>query len=463
MHNSTLHGVLEAFAADAAGQLAAETASGAEVPFEVIEEPGARASLYCYRPLTGAFIRERLGLLTALPTYTPAARSLADLPGVDAYLRQRGESRIPGEPRERADAALRVFLSFVFAERSEFGFDPVRFEQAYGELERALYEGRCVATVIAPLLGLALEPSTRELPLGDGLALVRGDVFSDAPADAVWGDTEEPHVLAVLTVAHERTARSPVSAARGRFRRILTALRLFERGGYALGPIAWTRTDTGAWRPVALGSSGRPRFVTFVSAEQEDELRAFCNLIARRAPTGGELAWALARFEMGCERVATIRGADGLSAGPAGAARAGGPRQRPSRPAARRDLRQAGGSACSGAADGARDIARAGGDSGSGAGGAGGRRAGRRARRAPPRADQGRALRALDRDLCAVADELLAEAATAAPAATAATAATAAAEPRAASLPSRPLPTRSRSRRPGVSSRQATTCKTWCF
>jgi hypothetical protein len=304
VHNTTLHATLEAFAADAAGQLAAATAGGAEIGFEVVEEPGARASLYCYRPLTGAFIRERLGMLSALPTYAPAARALAALEGVESYLRQRGEARIPGDARERADAALRAFLSYVFADRSEFGFDPARFEKAYAELERALYEGRCVATVIAPLLGLALESSTTELALGDGLSLMRGDVFGDAPADAVWGNGEEPNVLAVLTVTHDRTARSPVSTARGRFRRILTALRLFERGGYALGPVAWTRTDAGAWRPVALGSSGRPRFVTFISAEHEDELRAFCNLIARRAPTSGEVAWALARFEMGCERLA---------------------------------------------------------------------------------------------------------------------------------------------------------------
>ena len=304
MHNTTLHATLEAFAADAAGQLTAETAGGAEIPFEVVEEPGARASLYCYRPLTGAFIRERLGMLAALPTYAPAARALAAMDGVDAYLRQRGEPRIPGEARERADAALRAFLSNVFAERSAFGFDPAKFEKCYEELERALYEGRCVATVIAPMLGIALESSTKEIALGDGLSLMRGDAVPDAPAEAVWGHSEEPNVLAVLTVAHDRTARSPVSTARGRFRRILTALRLFERGGYALGPIAWTRTDTGAWRTVALGSSGRPRFVTFISAEHEDELRAFCNLIARRAPTSGELAWALARFEMGCERLA---------------------------------------------------------------------------------------------------------------------------------------------------------------
>jgi hypothetical protein len=304
VHNTTLHATLEAFAADAAGQLAAETASGAEIPFEVVEEPGARASLYCYRPLTGAFIRDRLGMLAALPTYAPAARALAALDGVEAYLRQRGEARIPGDARERADAALRAFLSYVFAERSEFGFDPAKFEKAYAELERALYEGRCVATVIAPLLGIALESSTKELALGDGLSLMRGDAVPDAPAEAIWGNGEEPNVLAVLTVAHDRTGRSPVSTARGRFRRILTALRLFERGGYALGPIGWARTDSGAWRMVALGSSGRPRFVTFISAEHEDELRAFCSLIARRAPTSGEVAWALARFEMGCERLA---------------------------------------------------------------------------------------------------------------------------------------------------------------
>ncbi len=304
MRNRPLHQLLEAFTTDAAMQLSADTARGAEVPFEVIEEPGVRAPLYCYRPLTGAFIRERLGLLAALPTYAPAARALTLLEGVDGYLREQGEQRIPTESRERADAALRTFLGSVFAERSDFGLDPLRFDTAYEELERALYDGRCVTTVIAPLLGVALDHGISELALGDGLSLVPGQALEDAPSDAVWGDGDEPNVLAVLRVAEDGAARSPVSIARMRFRRVLTALRLFERGGYALGPVAWARLDAGAWRTVSLGGSGRPRFVTFVSADQEDELRAFCNLIARRTPTGGELAWALARFEMGCERLA---------------------------------------------------------------------------------------------------------------------------------------------------------------
>ena len=39
-----------------------------------------------------------------------------------------------------------------------------------------------------------------------------------------------------------------------------------------------------------------------IAPEQEDELRAFCSLVSRRAPHGNELAWALRRFELGCER-----------------------------------------------------------------------------------------------------------------------------------------------------------------
>jgi hypothetical protein len=313
VRNLSLHEALEAFAADAASRLAEETAGGAEIPFELTEADGrpGRVPLYCYRPLTGTFIRERLGLLSALPSYAPAAQALAALDGVDAYLQERGERGIPDRPRDRADAALRSFLAGVFAERSEFGFDAERFELAYEELERTLYEGRCVTTVIAPLLGISLDPATAELPLGDGLSLVRGELLEDAPPEALWGAPgpdaaggEEPNVMVVLSVGQERPSPPPVSVARARFRRVLTALRLFERGGYALGPQAWTRTDAGAWRAVALGSSGRPRLVTLIGAAQEDELRAFCNLVARRTPTSGEVAWALGRFELGCERLA---------------------------------------------------------------------------------------------------------------------------------------------------------------
>jgi hypothetical protein len=305
MRNRMLHGLLEAFTEDAGLQLAAETANGAEVPFEVVEEPGSRSPLYCYRPLTSGFIRSRMGVIDRLPSYLPAARAVAAIDGIDAYLRRRGEPRVPPDGRERADAVLRSFLSAVYAETSAFGCQPEAFATAYAELEATLYEGRQVATVIVPLLGLALESD--EVALGEGISLARGESLPDVPPEAVWstpGEVEQGSVLAVLTVEGERIAGPPVTAARTRFRRLLRALRLFEAGPFALGPLAWARVDGGAWHVAPLGvapaRSGRGR--TLIAVAQEDELRAFCNLVARRTPRAGEVAWALSRYEMACER-----------------------------------------------------------------------------------------------------------------------------------------------------------------
>ena len=43
-----------------------------------------------------------------------------------------------------------------------------------------------------------------------------------------------------------------------------------------------------------------------MGAEEEDPLRAFCSLVSRRTPRSGALAWALRRFELGCERPAAF-------------------------------------------------------------------------------------------------------------------------------------------------------------
>ncbi len=303
MRNGTLHAALEAFTLDVSGSLQAERAEGAEVPFEVVEEAGGPTPLYCYRALTGEFISQRLGLLTALPTYAASVGVLERLDTTGAYLRQQGVRRVPAVARERAQVALELFLAAVFADRNQFEFDRGRFEAVFTELERALYEGRCVTTVLAPLFGVALDGATRKVVLGDGLALVRGDTFEEAPFEAVWGEGEAS-VLAVFTVVQDRRVPAPAALARSQLRRVVTALRLFEPGGFALGATAWMKVDTGGWRPLALHFSGRTGPPTVIAAEHEDELRGFFNLIWRRAAANGQLAWALARFEMAAERPA---------------------------------------------------------------------------------------------------------------------------------------------------------------
>jgi hypothetical protein len=303
MRHHPLHAALSAFAEEAAWQLTTATEEGAEIPFELVETRGARRDtpLYCYRPLTDTFIRERVGVLGRLPTYPPAAHALAAFDGVGDYLRAQGEPRVPIDPRERADAALRVFISRVFCDATEFVITHERLERAYLELQDALLDGRAEAVVVAPLLGLRL--MSAEVPMGQGLSLVRGDELEGAPPDAVWhANSDGPCVLVCLTVTSDPGAPAPISEAGVRFRRLLTALRLYDPVRVALGPVAWERTGAGPWSIASLATGGRAHGQLVIPASAEDELRAFCNLVARRTPRAGELAWALRRYELGCER-----------------------------------------------------------------------------------------------------------------------------------------------------------------
>ena len=303
MRNRSLQHALRAFADHAAFQLGADAAEGAGVPFEVVESGGGPSPLYCYRPLTGDFIAEHQASLARLPTYAPALRALEGVGGLEGYLELRGATRVPSEPAIRAEASLRYFLAAIWDGISEFELTGERFDRAYRELESAVFEARTLTTVVAPLLGLEL--GSGEVALAEGFAIVRGDALEDAPPDALrpLAGARPP---AFVTVAVDDTSEAAVSGAVHRLRGLLTALRLVDANAFALGAAAWARVDAGVWRVVPLsGTGGKPRGAAYRLAEdEEDELRGFVNLIARRLETSmrGELGWALRRFELGCER-----------------------------------------------------------------------------------------------------------------------------------------------------------------
>jgi hypothetical protein len=302
MRHRPLHSALRAFADDAAFALAKDVADGAEVPFELAAEGRPRRTqLYCYRPLTGAFIRERLGALVRLETYAPAARALESLDGLDVYLRARGEQRVPRDARDRADATLRVFLDRLFEDSTTFELVPERFDRAYAELEAVLSaKADPVATLVVGLPGLRL--ASAEVALSEGLLLCEAEAMPGAPEDAAWlgAVADEPNVLAVMTLAD----RAQADAAPDRLRRLVRALRLYDAGAVALAPVGWARLADGPWQLVDLhgGSPARASDPLTIAPEQEDELRAFVSLVDRRMPRGGELAWALRRFDLACER-----------------------------------------------------------------------------------------------------------------------------------------------------------------
>jgi hypothetical protein len=302
MHNRALHDSLAAFVEEAARQLADEVNGGAEVPFELIEQGSAHSPLYCYRPLTGRFIGERIGVLARLPSYPAAAQGLAALPDLPAYLKARGR-RPPGpDRRSQADASLQAFLTAVWSEVTDFTFDPIRFNQAFGELEAYAYDGFTLSVVLAPVDGLVIE--SEELPLGEGLALVRAGTLEDPPGDLA---DDEMATVAVLALEGEAGDERALAGAGLRLRRLQTALRLWDDAEPALGPTAWARTDGSAWWAVPLATGfRRPAGDCLLAGEEEDSLRAFCSLVTRRTPRGGELAWALRRFELGCERASAF-------------------------------------------------------------------------------------------------------------------------------------------------------------
>jgi hypothetical protein len=297
MHNRALHDSLAAFIQEAAWQLAEEVSGGAEIPFELDATPSRSAPLYCYRPLTGRFIAQRAGMLARLPSYAQAIRQLESLPDVSAYLTRRGR-RAPSH--ELAEATLQALLAAVWADVTDFVFDEQRFETAYRELEEAAYSGCELSVVITPVEGLVIEAD--EVQLGDGLALARATTLNDAPA----GLSDDPHATVAVLALESQNGRALETAGR-RLRKLQTALRLWDDAEPALGPTAHARTDGSAWMTIPLATGmRRPSGDCLLTAEEEDPLRAFCGLVTRRTPRAGELAWALRRFELGCERASAI-------------------------------------------------------------------------------------------------------------------------------------------------------------
>jgi hypothetical protein len=299
MRNRALHDALREFALESAALLSTELDAGEELPYDVVEEPGTGSVLYRYLPLTAEFIAARWDVLVAMPSAKRAIDALGS--GAEAYLRLRG---LPSA--DDAEPALRAMLDRLYEDATDFQFPEERFERVYTEVERTLYEGTMRTAVVATVQGLVLESD--RVDLGGGLMLARGDRI-DAPPEAVWplGPAERerasgPNSVCALERDVEADSPLPASEARVRFRRLLTAMRLFKPGRVALAGLGWGRADGGVWQPVPLALGGPGRGEPWVlAAAEEPELRELVELIAS-ARHAGRMSWSLARFEMSCER-----------------------------------------------------------------------------------------------------------------------------------------------------------------
>ncbi|HEY2182355.1 MAG TPA: hypothetical protein VGH09_11835 [Solirubrobacteraceae bacterium] len=305
MRTTQLETALGELFEDVSAHLRGELASGAEVPFELGAQQGRRgagATLYTYRALTGRFMAEREAAIRRMPSYDDASRLLERYDGLDRYLASAGGEAAAARGRARVRSAIGVLLGDVFDEQSDFEVRPERVAAALQRLAQATLASAGEVTLVATLHGVAL--SSPELQLAKGLRIVHGAELRELPpgvAASVDRDTSDAQLVIVYTTEHDDPAEA-LALGRDVLGDLLSALRMFGDGRVALGPLAWARVGPGAWGPLSLGAGGRPHGMLVVTAEQEDELRAFCSLVSRRAPHDNDLAWALRRFELACER-----------------------------------------------------------------------------------------------------------------------------------------------------------------
>ena len=162
MRSHQLETAITQFVREAAAHLQAELDAGAEVPFELESHSGRGrgrergAQLYCYRPLTEAFIGERWQALANLESCAAAERLLECLQGLDRYLLQHDVRIGRGDRRSRATVVLRVLLEELFAERTSFELDGERLRHALARLDATAFTNAGEVALIETLHGMGV-------------------------------------------------------------------------------------------------------------------------------------------------------------------------------------------------------------------------------------------------------------------------------------------------------------------
>ncbi|MGH2839123.1 MAG: hypothetical protein ACRDJY_12350, partial [Thermoleophilaceae bacterium] len=251
MRNVSLHAALRDFALEAAATLMHAVESGDELGFDVAEEPGSGPILYRYRARTAEYIGAHWPDLAQLPAFEAAARELGA--GAGTWLRSHGKTEAEAEP------ALRAMLERLYEDATSFDFPEERFDRAFAELERTLYDGTANVVAVAPLRDARLE--TRRIDLGGGIALVRGDSAASAPREAAWlhphlEGPAEPSVLITIERDSEDAGDLPLDRLSARIADIVRGLRLWAPGAVGPAGSAWIRSDEGPWQHFDVPPAG---------------------------------------------------------------------------------------------------------------------------------------------------------------------------------------------------------------
>lgn len=307
MRDPVLNQALQRFAAEAATRLTTLVAGGDQVPFDVAESAGPDDALFhSYVPLTGRYVREREAELRGLPAFEPAREAVDAASVAASYLERQGEA-VPADPAERAARLLTVFAVNLWDGCTEFSLDRDRLDAALAVLDAEVADVNEADFIAVPLVGLRMPVARVQLP--HGVQLIRADAF-DAPAEAMRSEgmgraAWEPQLFAI---AEQREDADSAAAALRQLRELVSVMRLFKPGGVGLGPYAFVPTGEGGWRRIATGAAPPRRDGYELSEEEAETLIGLATQLEARPDPAGPLAWAVGRFELGCERESALEG-----------------------------------------------------------------------------------------------------------------------------------------------------------
>jgi hypothetical protein len=302
-----LNEALKRLATEAATRFSTLVASGDQIPFDVSAESGDDSAFYSYVPLTSRFVEERAHELCSLPSFGPARAAAVEAAVAAPYLEARGES-VPADPGERAERMLTTFISALWEGSTEFSLDRARLDSALSMLDAEARDADDAEVVIVPVVGLRMSISRLQLP--HGVRVVASDAI-EAPIEAMRSEgmgraSWEPQYLAVA----EQHEQEGAEAALDQLRELISVMRLFKGGGVGLGPYAFAPTGEGCWRRIATGAPATRPGGYRLSEDEAGELVELARTLEARPDPDSALAWAVGRFEMGCERESAL---DGLS------------------------------------------------------------------------------------------------------------------------------------------------------
>jgi hypothetical protein len=302
-----LNEALRRLAAESATHFTTLVASGDQIPFDVAESAGPdEAFFHSYVPLTGRYVREREAELRSLPGFEPA-REAVSLSGVAApYLEERGES-VPPEESGRAAHFLTIFIASLWDGCTEFSLDRERLEGALVVLDAETGDVDEADIVVVPIVGLQMSSARMQLP--HGVQLVRADSF-EAPIEAMRSEgmgraAWEPQFLAI---AEQGEGTDSAVDALHQLGELISVMRLFKAGGIGLGPHAFAPTGEGRWRRIATGAPTPRNGGYRLDEDEAAELVELAETLEARPDPAGPLAWAVRRFELGCERPSGLEG-----------------------------------------------------------------------------------------------------------------------------------------------------------